>query len=248
MQGRFTTPDPYMPSADVKEPQSWSRYVYALNNPLCYIDPDGLDWQDLSEEQRRVFQTYADNYNKQNKTTLTTEQVYNTLNESQMATFESVTYALEHTQLADKKGNNMGNALQLVAGVTEIAGEVKGESGDKQFRIYADLKEGAVDKFAQAKDFKYSSNRKLLGLIQPYHKGFPDSYRQTRKEGVKGLEAGLQPSISEDGRRSDIDIDYRFGAAHLKAANSDVRAPGNYQKFIDRWPGLRNWWDKKEGK
>ncbi|HBY59837.1 MAG TPA: hypothetical protein DEH78_08425, partial [Solibacterales bacterium] len=32
-QGRFTSPDPYMPSADVKDPQSWNRYVYARNNP-----------------------------------------------------------------------------------------------------------------------------------------------------------------------------------------------------------------------
>jgi hypothetical protein len=40
-----------------------------------------------SEEQKRVFQQYADNYNKTNKSKLSTEQVYNTLNESQMATY-----------------------------------------------------------------------------------------------------------------------------------------------------------------
>jgi RHS repeat-associated protein len=106
--GRFLTSDPYMPSADVKDPQSWNRYAYARNNPLRYIDPNGLDWKDLSEEQRRVFKTYADNYNQQNKSELSSEQVYNTLSQSQMATFESVTYALEHTQLVDSKGNSMG--------------------------------------------------------------------------------------------------------------------------------------------
>jgi hypothetical protein len=236
-----------MPSADVKDPQSWNRFVYARNNPLRYFDPDGLDWSDLDEEQRRVFQTYADRYNQQNKTKLTTEQAYNTLNESQMATFESVTYALEHTQLIDKQGNNMGNALQQVAGVTTIAGEVPRASGDKQFRIFADLKEGAIAKFGKAQGFESSPNAPfgVLEVFQKYHKGFPLSYRQLREPGVTGMEAGVQPSYSRDGRRSDIDVDYRFGLSHLQPANSDVRAPGNYQKFIDRWPGLRNWWDKK---
>jgi RHS repeat-associated protein len=243
-QGRFTSADPYMPSADVKDPQSWNRYAYARNNPLRYIDPNGLDWSDLSEEQRRVFQQYADSYNKTNKSKLSTEQVYNTLNESQMATHESVTYALEHTQLVDNQGNNMGNALQQVAGVSKIAGEIPGSSkGDQQFRLYADLKPGAIESFGKAQGFEPSSN-KLLGLFQIYHQGFPDSYRQIRRQGVTGMEAGVQPSYNRNTQRSDIDVDYRFGPAHLQPANSDVRAPGNYQKFIDRWPGLRNWWDK----
>jgi hypothetical protein len=32
-----------MASARTSDPQSWNRYVYALNNPLKYLDPDGLD-------------------------------------------------------------------------------------------------------------------------------------------------------------------------------------------------------------
>ena len=142
----------------------------------------------------------------------------------------------------------MGNALQQVNGVTRIAGEAPGAGGDVQFRIYADLKPGAVDTFGKSQGFESSPNeKKFLGIPmgQPYHKGFPYSYRQIRQEGVTGLEAGVQPSYSRDGARSDIDVDYRFGLSHLQPANSDVRAPGNYQKFIDRWPGLRNWWDKK---
>jgi RHS repeat-associated protein len=160
--GRFVTPDQYMPSADVKDPQGWNRYVLARNSPLRFIDPDGLDWSDLSEEQKRAFQTYANQYNETNKSTMSPEQVYNTLNESQMATFESVTYAMEHTQLIDSAGNNMGNALQQVAGVTAIAGEVEGAGGDKQFRIYADLKPGAIDKISRSQGFEYSPNEKNL--------------------------------------------------------------------------------------
>jgi RHS repeat-associated protein len=48
VQGRFTAPDPLLSSATVGDPQSWNRYSYTVNNPLRYIDPDGLWWWDAS--------------------------------------------------------------------------------------------------------------------------------------------------------------------------------------------------------
>ena len=234
-----------MPSADVKLPQSWNRYSLTLNNPLRFIDQTGLDWSDLSMEQRRVFQSYADQYNKDNKSSMSAEEIYGTLDESQMSTYESITYALEHTQLYDRQGSSLGTALQQIQGVIGIAGEIAGRSGDKQFRIYADLKAGTIEAFASTPGFEKKSNA-LFGieLLQIYHKGYPDSYRQRREKGVKGMEAGLQASYSNNQKRSDIDIDYHFGLKHFRPTNSDVRASGNYRKFVERWPGLRNWWDK----
>jgi RHS repeat-associated protein len=41
--GRFNRPDPYDGSYDVTNPQSLNRYSYALNSPLLFIDPSGLD-------------------------------------------------------------------------------------------------------------------------------------------------------------------------------------------------------------
>ena len=40
--GRFTSPDPLLNSARPWQPQSWNRYAYTLNNPLRYVDPNGL--------------------------------------------------------------------------------------------------------------------------------------------------------------------------------------------------------------
>ena len=44
IQGRFTSVDPLLESADPLVPQSWNRYVYVLDNPLAFTDPDGEIW------------------------------------------------------------------------------------------------------------------------------------------------------------------------------------------------------------
>ena len=41
-QGRFTSADPLLNSAKPWDPQTWNRYTYALNNPLKFVDPNGL--------------------------------------------------------------------------------------------------------------------------------------------------------------------------------------------------------------
>jgi RHS repeat-associated protein len=41
-QGRFTGTDPLQASGRAPNPQSWNRYAYVLNNPLHFVDPDGL--------------------------------------------------------------------------------------------------------------------------------------------------------------------------------------------------------------
>lgn len=43
-QGRFTSVDPLLSSANPIEPQSWNRYSYVGNRPLIVTDPSGLKW------------------------------------------------------------------------------------------------------------------------------------------------------------------------------------------------------------
>ena len=43
VQGRFTSPDPLLASAETGDPQTWNRYSYVLNNPVGRIDPSGMD-------------------------------------------------------------------------------------------------------------------------------------------------------------------------------------------------------------
>ena len=46
--GRFMSPDPKMPSLKhLLNPQKWNKYAYTLNNPLRYVDPDGLEEMDI---------------------------------------------------------------------------------------------------------------------------------------------------------------------------------------------------------
>jgi RHS repeat-associated protein len=47
-QGRFTSADPLQASAKRRNPQTWNRYTYGLNNPLRFTDPDGEDSEDES--------------------------------------------------------------------------------------------------------------------------------------------------------------------------------------------------------
>lgn len=50
-QGRWMSPDPYLGSMDITNPQSLNRYNYVLNNPQRYVDPLGLNEGDYWLDQ-----------------------------------------------------------------------------------------------------------------------------------------------------------------------------------------------------
>ncbi len=46
IEGRFVSVDPLLDSANPADPQTWSRYAYARNSPLRFVDPNGEDFFD----------------------------------------------------------------------------------------------------------------------------------------------------------------------------------------------------------
>jgi RHS repeat-associated protein len=54
LQGRFTSVDPLVSSGNPSLPQSWNRYPYTINNPLLFVDPDGLVWGSKRDAQTGV--------------------------------------------------------------------------------------------------------------------------------------------------------------------------------------------------
>ena len=161
---------------------------------------------------------------------------YDQLSLSTRTTYEAVTHALMTTNLTDKKGNSMGNALELVQAIEVINGKVPRARGDLQFRVYALLKPDALQKLKDSNEFFRDRDNTV------YHHGYPLSYRQD------GLPS-IQFSMAKDGRLADIDVDYRSSRlpaalfnGHLTADNSDVRAGRNTQRHLQRWQGLTDWW------
>ena len=156
---------------------------------------------------------------------------------SMKTTFEAVTHALMTTTLTDTSGARLGDGLDLIEHVDTVSGAVKDTPSDRQFRMYGRLTERAVDMMVRSREFKRRGDNTV------YHKGYPANYRQ------QGGPPSIQISVALDGRRADIDVDYRGSSfpvsmfnGHFTASNSDVRAGDNSDRHSGRWSGLSSWW------
>ena len=161
----------------------------------------------------------------------------NFMGTSSKTTFDAVTHALLRIQLTDAAGAPLGDALGLVEQVEIVKGEVIGAAGDHQFRMYVRLVPGASETLARSQQFKRGADNSV------FHKGYPTNFRE------QGGVPSVQVSIALDGRRADIDVDYRASSfptalfnGHLTSSNSDVRAGNNYDRHISRWTGFEKWW------
>jgi hypothetical protein len=166
-----------------------------------------------------------------------TAESYASLSMSQKSTFEAVTNALQRSTLTDTNGKRLGSVLEYVVKIESIAGETKGTGGDKQFRIYAEVKPETRDVLDHTREFFRDKDNTV------FHKDYPLNFRQ------RGRAPTIQVSMARESDRVDIDVDYRSSKppqslfnGHLSAANSDVRAGRNYPGHVHRWQGLMNWW------
>ncbi len=198
----------------------------------------GGNYASLDARRQRLINDWVMRVNAVTKRSVEPTAFYNSdVKLSAKTTFDAITYALERTTLTDASGQRMGDALDLIENVESFRGEITGAPGDRQFRMYVRLTEKALDTLERSKEFKRESDNSV------YHKGYPINYRQ--QDGAPSI----QISIALDGRRADIDVDYRSSSfpiglfnGHLTSANSDVRAGNNYDRHNNRWAGFENWW------
>ena len=200
-------------------------------------------YSDLTPRQKELIDSYVADYNRKTGFNVTPEAGYAALSNSERTTFDAITHALSKTELTDRDGKSLGTALDLVEAIERIAGQYYGRQGDEQFRVFCRLKPGTPEIIEKSREFKFGEENTV------YHVGFPHSYRQA------GNVPNLQFSMSEDGLRADIDVDYRSSKipasiwnGHMSSANSDVRAGDNYKRHNNRWAGLVNWWSAILGK
>src|SRR4030095_5225950 len=205
----------------------------ATDNPVVISDK----YSDLHPEQKRLVDDWVRGFSARVQKQVSPEEGYNNLPVSTKTTFSGVTHALLRTPLTDESGAPLGNsAITLVEKIDQVLGQVEGSRGDRQFRIYVELKPGAMEILDKSQEFGSEKDNTV------YHKGYPICFRSPGTPSI-------QVSISRDGKRADIDVDYRsskFPAAlingHLTASNSDIRAGNNDERHNDRWAGVSNWW------
>ena len=200
-------------------------------------------FETLDSRQVSLLDGLAADWNERTGRSLGAQEFYDQLAVSERSTFEAVTHALMNSALTDADGKSLGDLLDYIERIRRIAGQYYGRRGDEQFRLYADLKPSALDALEQSREFNADKENTV------YHIGFPISFRQA------GRVPSIQVSVSEDGARGDIDVDYRSSKfpqalfnGHLTSANSDVRAGDNHDRHDNRWAGLTAWWKGVFGK
>jgi hypothetical protein len=206
--------------------------------PVTLVDATGGSYGALAPEQRRLVDDWVDRYSKATGQQAAAGALYDDLAVSTRTTFNAVTHALNQTKLTDQDQQPMNlTALDLILKVDAVAGRVSDAGGDKQFRLYVQLRPDAKAILERSREF----SRQVDNTV--YHKGYPICFR-----GAGGTPS-IQFSLSPDGARGDIDVDYRSSSfpimlinGHLTASNSDVRAGNNDERHNGHWTGLENWW------
>lgn len=137
---------------------------------------------------------------------------------------------LENTTIIGKDGTKM-NGLDAIKSVNFINGETPvSEKNPQRFRIMVELQDGAYDFIMSAKNFSSVP-------------GHGDDYPDSRQ--LKGGAPSIQFSMSRDGRKADVDVDYEsknpfivaitLCSKHCTPQNSDVRAGSHFEKHNKRF-------------
>ena len=104
--------------------------------PVTHVN-EGGSYETLTSAQRRLMDDWVARYATVTGKTAVPAELYGGLALSTKTTFNAVTHALSVTALTDAAGRSMNlTALDLIAKVDAVAGNIPGQSGDRQFRMY----------------------------------------------------------------------------------------------------------------
>jgi hypothetical protein len=206
--------------------------------PVTQVSGSGGSYDALTPGQRRLLDDWVARFGTATGKSAVPAEVYDGLALSTKTTFNAVTHALSRTPLTDGAGRSMNlTALDLIAKVDAVAGSIPGQGGDRQFRIYVQVRSDAQRLLEQSREF----SRQVDNTV--YHRGYPICFRGS------GGTPSIQFSLARDGTHGDIDVDYRASEfpimlinGHLTASNSDVRAGNNDARHNGHWADLKNWW------
>jgi hypothetical protein len=201
------------------------------------VDRDVSRFGSLALDQQHLYEPYARRDAEARGRTMTAGEHFDSQPISARTTYDSVTHALLNSKLTDANGEDLGTAFDLLTSIDRVAGQYHGRMGDEQFRLFVELEPDAVEILGRSREFFRDRDNTV------FHVGYPLSFRQIDRV------PNIQFSVSEDGRRADIDIDYRSSGlpqglfnGHLSASNSDVRAGDNLDRHNRRWAGFVAWW------
>jgi RHS repeat-associated protein len=215
--GRFMSPDPFMASGRVENPQTWNRYAYALNNPLRFIDPLGLfaspaynctdsNKNCLNDEQRRILNNSTVEIDGKK---LSGEALYNALSEKQQNAFVNVTDRLGSITFAD--GSTALNAVQNITSFQED-------------RVFANVNPALAESISKDPNFKE------VFFFKSQHPGTDISFKSKEAEG------SIQFSFNKARTVADIDHDLKntFFAHLLEATRNTVTGTKTDQDQVRR--------------
>lgn len=211
--------------------------MYGQDSESAAAGDFSANYASLKPEQKALVDDWIKRFSATIQKQVDPEKAYDNLPLSLKTTFNAVTHALLSTQLTDESGRKLGSTIQIIDKLDTVHGEVPGAKGDEQFRIYVQLKPGALGILEKSQQFQRMQDNTV------YHKGYPICYRS------KPAVPSIQVSATQDETRADVDVDYKASGfpkglvnGHLSAANSDVRAGKNDEIHNNRWRGLNPWW------
>jgi hypothetical protein len=211
--------------------------IRGQNTPNAATGNFAGGYASLKPEQKALTDDWMKRFSATIQKQVDPKVAYDNLPLSLRTTFNAVTHALLSTPLTDALGSKLGSAIQIIDRLETVHGAIPGTRGDDQFRVYVQLKPGALELLDKSQEFRRMADNGV------YHKGYPICYRSLPSV------PSIQVSATLDKTRADVDVDYKSSGfpkglvdGHLTAGNSDVRAGHNYETHVNRWQGLNNWW------